>query len=56
MSFEKDKKLKFYQYMMSNKNLYNIYADLESMIKTNRWMYKQSRKILRKKTKKTYSL
>ena len=34
----------FNQYMKSDKMVYIIYADIESLIKKNRWMCKQPRK------------
>ena len=36
MPSEKDKKLEFNQYMMSDKMPYIIYTDIESLIKKNR--------------------
>ena len=37
---EQDKILEFNQYMKSDKMLYIIYADMESLIKKDRWMCK----------------
>ena len=51
MPSEKDNTLKFNQYMKSDKIPYIIYADLESLIKKNRWICKQSRKIFSKKVR-----
>ena len=40
MPSEKEKILEFNQYMKSDKMSYSIYADIESLIKKNRWMCK----------------
>ena len=44
MPSEKDNILEFNQYMKSDEIPHIIYADIESLIKNNRWMCKQSRK------------
>ena len=45
MPYEKVNTFEFNQYMKSDEMLSIIYADNESLIKKNRWMGKQSRKI-----------
>ena len=40
MPSEKDNIFEFNQYMISDKMSYIIYADIESLIKKNRWMCK----------------
>ena len=56
MSAQKDNISQFNQYMKSDKILYIIYADLESLIKKNRRMCEQSKKIFNNKNWKKYSL
>ena len=45
MPYEKVNTFEFNQYMKSDEMLRIIYADNESLIKKNRWMCKQTRKI-----------
>ena len=45
MPYEKVNTFEFNQYMKSDEMLRIIYADNESLIKKNRWMRKQTRKI-----------
>ena len=40
MTFEKNNILEFNQYIKSDTMPYNIYADIESLIKKSRWMCK----------------
>ena len=56
MSAQKDNISQFNQYMKSDKILYIIYADLESLIKKNRRMCEQSKKSFNNKNWKKYSL
>ena len=49
MPSEKVNILEFNQYLKLDKMPYIIFADIESLIKKNRWMCKQSRKIFSKK-------
>ena len=56
MPSEKDNILEFNKYMKSDKMPYIIYSDTESLIKKNRWMCKQSRKIFNNKKWRAYSL
>ena len=51
MLSEKDNILEFNQYMKSDKMPYIIYVDIESLIKKNRWMCKQSRKFFNNKNR-----
>ena len=44
MPSEKNNILEFNQYINSDKMPYIIYAEIDSLIKKNRWMCKQSRK------------
>ena len=41
----------FNQYMKLDKMPYIVYADIEPLIKENRWMCKQSRKLLNSKNR-----
>ena len=57
MPSQKVNPLKFHQYIMSDKMRNNTYADLESFTKKiDRWMSKQSGKIINNKFRGTYSL
>ena len=51
MPSEKDNILEFKQYINSDKMLCIIYVDIESLIKKNRWMCKQSRKVCNNKNR-----
>ena len=48
---EKGNIIEFNQYMKSDKMQYFSYADLESLIKKLRWMYKQSRNFFSSKNR-----